>query len=64
MARIVLHTGVSFAFKLLYNTPAFIGEGDNRGVRLQLTGLASGFDWSPVVDQLIELERIPQKRHF
>ena len=32
------------------------------GSELQLTGLASGFDWSPVVDQLIELERIPQNR--
>ena len=32
------------------------------GTDLQLTGLASGFDWAPVVDQLIELERIPQKR--
>ena len=32
------------------------------GSDLQLTGLASGFDWSSVVDQLIELERIPQKR--
>ena len=32
------------------------------GSDLQLTGLASGFDWAPVVDQLIELERIPQKR--
>ena len=32
------------------------------GADLQLTGLASGFDWAPVVDQLIELERIPQKR--
>ena len=32
------------------------------GSELQLTGLASGFDWSPVVDQLIELERIPQKK--
>ena len=32
------------------------------GSDLQLTGLASGFDWAPVVEQLIELERIPQKR--
>ncbi len=32
------------------------------GSDLQLTGLASGFDWAPVVDQLIELERMPQKR--
>jgi len=27
-----------------------------------LSGLASGFDWKPVVEQLIELERIPQKK--
>ena len=32
------------------------------GSDLQLTGLASGFDWAPVVDQLIELERIPVQR--
>ena len=32
------------------------------GSDLQLTGLASGFDWAPVVEQLIELERIPQTR--
>lgn len=32
------------------------------GVDLRLSGLASGFDWKPVVEQLIELERIPQKR--
>ena len=32
------------------------------GSDLQLTGLASGFDWAPVVEQLIELERIPQRR--
>ena len=32
------------------------------GSELQLTGLASGFDWAPVVDQLIELERVPQNR--
>lgn len=29
---------------------------------LQLSGLASGFDWKSVVDQLIELERVPQNR--
>jgi len=29
---------------------------------LQLSGLASGFDWQSVVDQLIELERVPQQR--
>lgn len=28
----------------------------------QLAGLASGFDWRTVVDQLIEIERIPQQR--
>ncbi len=28
----------------------------------QLTGLASGFDWRPVVDQLIAASRIPQDR--
>ena len=32
------------------------------GSDLRLTGLSSGFDWAPVVEQLIELERIPQKR--
>lgn len=29
---------------------------------LSLSGLASGFDWKTVVDQLIEVERIPQDR--
>ncbi len=29
---------------------------------LQLSGLASGFDWKSVVDQLIQLERVPQDR--
>ena len=29
---------------------------------IQLTGLASGFDWKEVVDQLIEIERAPQNR--
>jgi flagellar hook-associated protein 2 len=29
---------------------------------LQLSGLASGFDWKSVVDQLIELQRVPQTR--
>ncbi len=29
---------------------------------LQLSGLASGFDWKTVVDQLIQLERVPQNR--
>lgn len=29
---------------------------------LQLSGLASGFDWKSVVDQLIELERVPQDK--
>lgn len=32
------------------------------GMDLRLSGLASGFDWKPVVEQLIELERIPQRR--
>ncbi len=32
------------------------------GSELALSGLASGFDWQPVVDQLIELEAIPKKR--
>ena len=32
------------------------------GSDLQLTGLASGFDWKPVVEQLIELEAIPKSR--
>ncbi len=29
---------------------------------LQLTGLASGLDWQSLVDQLIQIERIPQDR--
>lgn len=29
---------------------------------LQLSGLATGFDWKSVVDQLIALERVPQNR--
>lgn len=29
---------------------------------LSLSGLASGFDWKSVVDQLIEVERVPQNR--
>ena len=32
------------------------------GSDLQLTGLASGFDWKPVVEQLVELEGIPKQR--
>ena len=32
------------------------------GSDLQLTGLASGFDWKPVVEQLVELEAIPKRR--
>jgi flagellar hook-associated protein 2 len=31
-------------------------------MQLQLSGLASGFDWQSVVDQLTELERAPQQR--
>ncbi|MBO60698.1 MAG: hypothetical protein CMO63_01825 [Verrucomicrobiales bacterium] len=29
---------------------------------LSLSGLASGFDWKSVVDQLVEIERAPQRR--
>ena len=29
---------------------------------LQLSGLASGFDWKSVVDQLVALQRVPQNR--
>ncbi len=29
---------------------------------LQLSGLASGFDWKSVVDQLIQIERVPQTK--
>src|SRR5438094_496621 len=29
---------------------------------LGLSGLASGFDWKTLVDQLTELERIPERR--
>ena len=29
---------------------------------LQLSGLASGFDWKSVVDQLIAVERVPQDK--
>ena len=32
------------------------------GSDMKLTGLASGFDWQPIVDQLIELERTSVKR--
>ena len=32
------------------------------GSDLQLTGLASGFDWKPVVEQLVALEGIPKQR--
>ena len=31
-------------------------------MELNLSGLASGFDWKSMVDQLTELERLPQKR--
>ena len=48
-----------FALRVYNN---FINHIISMGSELQLTGLASGFDWAPVVDQLIELERIPQKR--
>ncbi len=29
---------------------------------LGLSGLASGFDWKSVVDQLVDVERAPQRR--
>ena len=29
---------------------------------MRLTGLASGFDWQPLVDRLIELESVPKQR--
>ena len=32
------------------------------GSDLRLTGLASGMDWQPIVDKLLELEAIPKKR--
>ena len=32
------------------------------GSELRLTGLASGFDWQPLVEKLIELESVPIKR--
>ncbi|MBT3635995.1 MAG: flagellar filament capping protein FliD [Opitutae bacterium] len=32
------------------------------GSDLKLTGLASGFDWQPLVEKLIELEAVPKKR--
>ena len=31
-------------------------------MELQLSGLASGFDWNSMVDQLTDLERLPQRR--
>ena len=31
-------------------------------MELALSGLASGFDWKSVVDQLVEVERAPQRR--
>lgn len=31
-------------------------------MELGLSGLASGFDWKSVVDQLVEVERAPQRR--
>ena len=31
-------------------------------MELQLSGLASGFDWNSMVEQLTDLERLPQKR--
>ena len=32
------------------------------GSDMKLTGLASGFDWQPLVDKLIELESVPKQR--
>src|SRR5436190_11398726 len=32
------------------------------GIDLGLSGLASGFDWRTLVDQLSEVERAPQRR--
>ena len=32
------------------------------GSDLKLTGLASGFDWQPLVEKLIELESVPKQR--
>ena len=32
------------------------------GSEMRLTGLASGFDWQPLVDRLIELESVPKQR--
>jgi flagellar hook-associated protein 2 len=34
------------------------------GIDLGISGLASGFDWRGLVDQLIEVERAPQRRMF
>lgn len=34
------------------------------GIDLALSGLASGFDWKSLVDQLVEVERTPQVRMF
>lgn len=34
------------------------------GIDLGLSGLASGFDWKTLVDQLVEVERTPQVRMF
>src|SRR6185503_4571958 len=34
------------------------------GLDLGLSGLASGFDWRGLVDQLVEVERAPQRRLF
>jgi len=31
-------------------------------MELQLSGLASGFDWRSMVDQLVDVERLPQRR--
>ena len=31
-------------------------------MQFQLAGLASGFDWRVMIDQLMEIERLPQVR--
>ena len=32
------------------------------GSDLRLTGLASGMDWQPIVEKLLELEAVPKRR--
>ena len=40
-----------------FSTPS-----SSMGSDMKLTGLASGFDWQPIVDQLIDLERSSVRR--